>query len=460
MHWHHGFRFQQIVDRVRGMARVYGEMPADWQPLQVRFVEFADQFHVGKLACVAGVIDFEPNSVAVSNHVAIMPGAVGSFILKRTDVAEDEDMKIDDITLTLFAWDGIPATQYGQHTGKFSGQSQIGLLTIRTDGGVDGHAFLGASSRGGHLDAHSLIDHLKSQLMGQDPLDRERLNREMHKRSRATTLRAIGAMDVALWDIGGKIAGLPIHQLLGSAQANLPAYASSPTFTSVDDYVEQAQGFKAANWAAYKIHPPTQWKTDIAVCEAVRKAVGDDYTLMLDSTWAYDFPEAMRVGRAIEGLGFYWYEDPLAEQDLYNYVKLRNLLDIPILATEYSPGGFLGYAPWIMQQATDYLRGDVAVKGGITACVKAAHLAEAFGMNFEIHHGGNSLNNFANLHVSLAIGNCEFFEVLLPDGAQKYGLVEDIVVDGDGLVHAPMEPGLGAKIDFDMIKAKTIQVLS
>ena len=70
-------------------------------------------------------------------------------------------MKIDDITLTLFAWEGIPATQYGQHTGKFSGQSQLGLLTIRTDDGVEGHAFLGASSRGGHLDAHSLIDHLK-----------------------------------------------------------------------------------------------------------------------------------------------------------------------------------------------------------------------------------------------------------------------------------------------------------
>lgn len=143
-------------------------------------------------------------------------------------------MKIDDITLTLFAWDGIPATQYGQHTGRFSGRSQLGLLTIRTDDGVDGHAFLGASSRGGHLDAHSLIDHLKPRLMGQNPLDRERLNREMHKRARATTLRAIGAMDVALWDIGGKIAGLPIHQLLGSARNNLPAYASSPTLSSPD----------------------------------------------------------------------------------------------------------------------------------------------------------------------------------------------------------------------------------
>lgn len=368
-------------------------------------------------------------------------------------------MKIDDVTLTLFAWDGIPATQYGQHTGKFSGESQLGLLTVRADDGVEGHAFLGASSRGGHLDAHSLIDHLKPQLMGRNPLDRERLNRDMHKRSRATTLRAIGAMDIALWDIAGKVAGLPIHRLLGSFRDRLPAYASSPTLPSAEAYVEEALAIKGAGWAAYKIHPPTDWRTDIAVCEAVRAAVGDDYTVMLDSTWAYDFPQALRVGQAIEALDFYWYEDPLAEQDLYNYVKLRNLLSIPILATEYSPGGFLGYAPWILERATDYLRGDVAVKGGITACLKAAHLAEGFGMNFEIHHGGNSLNNVANLHLSLAIANCEFFEVLLPDGAQKYGLVEDIAVDGDGMVHAFDEPGLGAEIDFDMIAAKTLQVL-
>ena len=80
------------------------------------------------------------------------------------------------------------------------------------------------------------------------------------------------------------------------------------------------------------------------------------------------------------------------------------------------------------------------------------HLAEGFGMNFEIHHGGNSLNNVAHLHLSAAIRNCEWFEVLLPAGAQKYGLVEDIEVDSEGYVHAPMAPGLGVEIDFDLIE--------
>src|SRR6185295_19272509 len=96
-------------------------------------------------------------------------------------------------------------------------------------------------------------------------------------------------------------------------------------------------------------------------------------------------------------------------------------------------------------------RGDVAVKGGLSASLKTAHLAETFHMNYEIHHGGNSLNNVANLHLTMAIKNCEYFEVLLPDGAQKYGLAKEIEVDRDGLVHALDGPGLGAEIDFDLI---------
>jgi len=369
-------------------------------------------------------------------------------------------MKIDEITLTMFSWDDIPATKYGRHTGKFSGQSQLGLVTIRTDAGIDGHAFLGSASRGANLDAESLIQFLKPQLMGRDPLERESLYKAMYSRARMTTHRAIGAMDVALWDIAGKIAGLPIRKLIGTARDSIPAYASSPTFTDTREYVDQALAIKDAGWAAYKIHPPTEWRTDIKVCEAVRDAVGDDYTLMLDSTWAYDYPQALRVGQAIEAMGYYWYEDPLAEQDIYNYVKLRAALGIPILATEYSPGGFAGYAPWIMNKATDYLRGDVAVKGGITGCLKAAHLAEGFAMNFEIHHGGNSLNNVANLHLALAISNTELFEVLLPDAAQKYGLLTEIEVSADGMVHAMDGPGLGADIDFDLIASKTLHVYS
>ena len=369
-------------------------------------------------------------------------------------------MKIDDMTLTLFAWDDIPATTYGSHTGTFQGRSELGLLTLRTDDGIEGHAFLGAASRGAASDADSLIRFLKPQVMGENPLDRERLYLGLTARNRNTTWRAIGAVDIALWDIAGKAAGLPIHRLMGTVRTSAPAYASSAVLASPEAYAEEAVSIRDGNWKAYKIHPPTDPDEDIRVCEAVRKAVGDDYRVMLDSTWSYDYPAALRVGRAAERLGFYWYEDPLADDDITNYIKLRQKLDIPILATEYSPGGFQAYAPWLLLQATDYLRGDVAVKGGLTACLKTAHLAEAFHMSYEVHHGGNSLNNMANLHLICSIPNTEMFEVLMPDGAHRYGLAEEIIVDGDGRVHAPEAPGLGAAIDFDLIRAKTISVLS
>ncbi len=369
-------------------------------------------------------------------------------------------MKITDLTVSLFEWKDIPKIQYGPQNVRISGSATLGLVTVKTDAGIEGHAFLGSAMRGADLDAQSLVKMLKPEIVGQDPLARELLFKRMTKRHRSTTLRAIGAVDVALWDIGGKAAGVPIHKLMGGFRESVPAYASSPALYKPEVYAEQALEVKAAGYHAYKIHPPTRWEEDIKVCAAVREAVGDDYKLMLDSTWSYRYDEALRVGRAIEDLGYYWYEDPLAEEDIYNYVKLKQQLHIPLMATEWSPGGFHAYAPWIMERATDYLRGDVAVKGGLTGCLKAAHLADGFRMNYEIHHGGNSLNNVANIHLMCAIPNSEFFEVLLPDAAQKYGLVEDLQLGKDGMVAAPQKPGLGVEIDMKRIESTTVAVIA
>ena len=217
-------------------------------------------------------------------------------------------MKITDVTLTLFAWDDIPPTQYGQHS-RFAGSSALGLLRIATDDGVEGHAFLGSASNSATTDGQGLITHLKPVLMGRNPLHREALVVDLWKKQRACGVRAIGAVDVALWDLLGKAVGQPIHRLLGTYREAVPAYASSAVLASPAAYAEEAQKFKEHGWAAYKIHPPTRWKEDIKVCEAVRKAVGD-YTIMLDSTWSYDYPTAVRVGRAAEEMGFHWYEDP------------------------------------------------------------------------------------------------------------------------------------------------------
>lgn len=367
-------------------------------------------------------------------------------------------MKISDVTLTIFTWDGIPPTAY--HQGSLaSSQSNLGLLSIATDQGLEGHAFLGSASNPASMDGPQLIRSLKPLLMEQNPLERERIHQSIRLLTRQVSYRTVGAVDTALWDLAGKAANLPVHALMGTFRTSIPAYASSQVLPDPAAYVDQAQQFKAEGWRAYKIHPPRDPDKDIKVCEAVRQAVGDEFRVMLDSTWSYNYTDALRVGRAIEELGFYWYEDPLADEDIYNYVKLRQKLEIPIMATEFPAGGLDTYPIWLTERATDYLRGDIPNKGGLTTMLKTAHLAEAFGINYEIHHSGNSLNNLANLHLCMALRNTTMFEVLLPHGAHKYGMTRELEIDKGGLLHAPTGPGLGAAIDLDMIKRKTEAVL-
>ncbi len=369
-------------------------------------------------------------------------------------------MKITDVTVTLFSWDNIPETHYRKGWAPIKGNVEMGLVAILTDEGVTGHSFLGNSSQSAATDAGQLISTLKPVLLGRDPGDIGALHSDMTTRGGFTfPMRCTGAIDVALWDLAGKRAGLPIHQLLGSYRQKAPVYASFSLHPSPQAYVEDALHWKSLGWKAYKVHPPADPQEDIAVCRAVKEAVGNSMVLMLDSVWAYCYEDALRVGRAIEEMGYYWYEDPLAMDDIYGYAKLRQKLDIPILATEANPGGLYPMAQFITAQATDMLRGDVAVKGGITPMMKIAHLAEAFRMKCEVHHGGNSLNNVANLHITMAMPNCDYFEVLLPAHAQRYGLVHDIEVDREGFVHAPMGPGLGYEIDFGLIKHKQTRVL-
>ena len=170
-------------------------------------------------------------------------------------------MKITDVTITLFSWDDLPARQFGRHTGRMPpGKSELGLVKISTDEGVEGHAFLGSSNRGASYDAASLIRFLKPLLMEQNPLDRERLYQQMWARNRNTTYRCIGALDIALWDLGGKIAGLPIHRMLGTYRESIPAYCSSEVLPSKEAYAEEAVRIRDSGVQAYKIHPPAEWE--------------------------------------------------------------------------------------------------------------------------------------------------------------------------------------------------------
>ena len=365
-------------------------------------------------------------------------------------------MQITNVKVDLVEWKSDPwKTGVGQ---TFGDTQTLGVVTVETDEAISGHAFLGSSRMGAQHFVPGLIEFIKPRLLGKNPQNIGQIWWDLWKQNRSVSTYVIGAIDICLWDINGKIAGQPIHRLLGTSKESVPAYSSTAFHETKEEYAEEAIHFKELGWRAHKIHPHGDPEYDIEISQAVRKAVGDDTKLMLDSMWAYRYEDSLRVGRAIEDLNYYWYEDPLVEEDIYNYVKLHSKLDIPIMSTEYAPGRYYGMTQWITQYATDILRGDVAVTGGITPLVRLGHLAEGFNMQCEIHHGGNSLNNVANLHVTMAIPNCEFYEVFPCTGANQFGLVEDITVDSEGLVYAPTGPGLGYEIDWELIHRERIGV--
>ena len=193
-------------------------------------------------------------------------------------------MKITDIKVTVWEWNDIPPTRYTLNAKTSGTSTHMALVKIITDEGIEGHAFLGNALSSLGNDANVIIDRFKPMLVGQDPLAREKIFQRMSTWAMGPILRVIGAIDVALWDLAGKAAGIPIHKLMGSYRESVPAYASSAVFEHTEEYAEEAVRYKEAGWSAYKIHPPAIAAWDIKICEAVRRAVGDDYRIMLDST--------------------------------------------------------------------------------------------------------------------------------------------------------------------------------
>ena len=365
-------------------------------------------------------------------------------------------MKITGIDILPFKLETSP---WKTGMGKwFGGSKNIGLLTIHTDEGITGHSFVGNFAAGVEQYAKLIKNDLLPLILHRDPELIEVLWRDMWTHNRYIPSQCISSIDVALWDIKGKKYSLPIHRMLGTSRSEVPVYSSTAWHETPHEYYAEAETFLQKGWTAHKIHPHGIAETDIEICKSVQKATGDRMKLMLDVTWAYNYHDALMVGKAIEDMDFYWYEDPLPETDIYGYTKLKNSLTIPVVATEAVPGKFLGMSQWIARNTTDMIRGDVGSLGGITPLLKTAHLADAFNMSCEIFHGGNSIDAVANLHVMMSIKNCQFYEMFPPNGENQFGLIDDIQVDENGLVHAPETAGLGINIDWELLNSMKVDI--
>jgi len=328
------------------------------------------------------------------------------------------------------------------------------VMRVDTDAGVSGYASALAARSSKVTEAY-LHETIAPVALGRDALgERERIWQELWTVDRHLTFFPVylpGPLDVALWDIAARAADLPLYKYLGGFRNKLPAYASGLFHETLDDYVTEALAYQKRGLPGYKVHSPGPWRADIETHQALRDAVGPDYLLFSDPVADYTVDQAIRVGRGLEAANYVWFEEPFRDFELAKYSQLCAALDIAVAATETTRGCHWGVAQAISQKAADIVRADVSWKAGVTGTMKIARLAEAFGMNCEIHTTTMALMDIANLHVSCAISNCEYFELFVPEEAFQFPLLGKLPIDADGMAVVPEGPGLGVEVDWDAV---------
>lgn len=370
-------------------------------------------------------------------------------------------MKITDMRIEVIKRK-LPDTGLNSDMGRFYGETDQGILRIETDEGIEGNCFVGEFRNGGQALYGPILRVLKQEIIGSDPADRELLWSRLRILSgrRSMKMAAWAPVDVALWDIAGKSAGMPIFKLLGAQRYEIEPYATfPPRHTSSEGYVEEAKQIVSNGFKAYKIHPGVMNTCEtIDTIHKVRNVVGKGVELMLDPNCGYDYRKAYEVGRALDESGFYWYEDPVPYHDLDAISMLSKKLEVPLCMSDQSENQFFQGALMIRTQSNRLLRG-TAAKLGITGLKKLCSLAEGFGINCEIGTAGNSMLNVANLHVIYSVRNCDYFEWWQPTDAHRFGLVNDVTRNREGVIEAPSKPGLGYEIDWDYIKFHRVDTL-
>ena len=338
------------------------------------------------------------------------------------------------------------------------------VASVVTSSGIEGNYTL--AERYWHPNWSNLgwLEYARPALTGKSVLDLPAITSQwVPEKRRLGQLSYAAAIDNCLWDILGKAVGLPIYRILGAYRDKVMAYASTQHHATIEEFVEEVKKSKAEGFKGYKIHPPSpkgghDYKLDIEVAKAVRKAAGDDFMLLDDPVGVYTREEAIKVGRALQDLNFIAYEDPIPTDDIDGLVELCRSLDIPIHIGEFIFSPY-NYAEYIRRGALDVVRFIVDNVGGITGGMKIAHLAELFGMECAPHNWGEAFDHAVHFHCELAMPNNVWFEMTVPQGSGDRPYIKDkIRISPDGYVHAPSKPGLGYEIDRAVLDQMTTKI--
>src|SRR5262249_51705702 len=378
-------------------------------------------------------------------------------------------MKIADVRTIPLSYRCEPP--YGSAGGMQARRGGL-LVEIETDERVIG---IGEAGVGGGATSGVIEKLLAPMLLGEDPLLIEGLWQKMFARTRkfgrrGVVMNAISGIDIALWDIAGKVAKLPLYRLLGGCRDRVEAYASGGFYQegkSAADLAGEAEGYRARGFKGMKMkvgrNPSTgthlrqligqtefsevEPSEDLARGAAVRQALGPNGKLMVDvnCAWSPDF--AIEMGRAMEAQRLYWIEEPVATDDIDGSARVAAALATAVAGYE-TENGLYGFRQLIDRGAVDIVQPDIAWSGGFSEGRRIAAYAQAHHKMVAPHAFAGAVLLVASLHYAAAIPNGLLLEWDQNPNALRDGLLkEPLRLESDGTVKPPERPGLGIELD-------------
>ncbi len=338
------------------------------------------------------------------------------------------------------------------------------LVAVFTDEGITGW---GSVFTNDEL-VRAALNMLAPLFTGENPLEPARVSEKLHAHTfwlgrGGSVTHTIGGIDIALWDIFGKVTGQPVGRLLGGRyRERVRPYASllmcEPKALAEQLAAWQAQGFRAfkIGWGPFGRH---NFAMDEAIVSAARAALPAESLLMVDAGasdafWPQDYKWAVRTAQMLAHYGVHWFEEPLPPDNLHDYVLLRNHSPVPIAGGEVLTRR-QAFTPWLQQRAFDIVQPDVTKVGGISEAHRIAWMAEDNGVRFIPHGWNTALGLACDLQLASAHRHTDLVEYLtgspfiddLAEGGWK--------LDADGMLAIPSLPGLGVSLSMDAVEKYT-----
>ena len=316
--------------------------------------------------------------------------------------------------------------------------------------------------------SHAVATGLRDALIGEDPLDVERLWERMYRSviyvgRRGIAIHAISGIDIALWDLKGKALGKPVCELLGApVRDRVRAYASMLMPDTPEETSERVAALREQGFTAVKLGWGPLGRDaahDVKLAAAAKEAAGDGVEIMIDAGLGYvaDAAKAIRVARELEQLGVYWLEEPFEPDEYEAYAELADRVDLTIAAGEQDVTRW-GFRELIERGHVDLVQPDVTRCGGITETLRIAELARERGVPTVPHAWKSGIIKAASLHVNAVLPDALFQEYCVADTEINTRLTEQLLpLEADGCVAVPTAPGLGVDLDLDVFESLRVE---